>query len=69
MSRADVEQRVAQIKHEAAVFGAAALEESAKLVAKAEAVVARTDKRILIAGAAVLTAAVAGAVLYKALKD
>ncbi|MGB1586556.1 MAG: hypothetical protein ACPHID_05890 [Thermoplasmatota archaeon] len=69
MSRADVERRIAHYKHEAAVLGAAALEESAKLVAHAEAALAKADKRILIAGGAIVTAAVAGAVLYKVLKD
>ena len=69
MSGADVEQRIAQIRTDAAAFGAVALQESAKLVARAEAAVARTDKRILIAGAAVVTAAVAGAILYKVLKE
>lgn len=69
MSRVDIDQRVAQIKHEAALLSSAAIGQSAKLIAQAEAAIVKADKRVLIAGAAVATAVVAGAILYKVLKE
>lgn len=64
-----MEARIAQFKHDAAALGAAALDESARLVANAERAIAKADKRWLIAGGAVLTAAVAVGVAYAVLKD